>query len=1081
MVNGKIGSLNIILLFVLLIGLNVNFIGADFNESVDDILEDDVVELVEEIVDDVLIEDVLDEGEIVESVEDDLFSDDININVSDEIGEGVEVNVSEEVVGSVGVNVTGGVNENVSVNVTEDVNFSEGGVEYIDIDDLIGEVDLIENKSLKKIENSLVEDSQTRITFNASEDEEVKIEIKEIMKGDFIRVVRISSDVHFDDELRVYSDLPMPALEENIRIFWENEGVFVLEDIEYFDVDEDGLIERVSWIVPHLSTQYYNIEIIVDGNESGETINLTVSSPDNGSTVSNPIIFDINVDYKDLSKVACMLEIEGINKSLILIEGEESMDRELSSGSNNWAVECWDEDILGTSKVSTSGNFNVLNFSIDSLDEFYLINEDIVGNISYGEGIEFVGLELVNGTSSKNIDYNTTGIGSFIIDSSQISTPGIYGLVATANYNDSEINISSEFSVGSIDVSFADIEIDLGENVEIKLVINSGGFDNVNGYYFISVGDKPVGNSINSGFNVDEYINVGDFTPDKSGEFSVVVRGEINDISFNVTGSDTLTVTSGEDNETPEIKLYYPGWDEIVNDSVIEFLYDVDDNVDVANCNFKLYNATKYNNGLCGYGELIFPIDSDDRNLAFKGDLDINDDVKIKLENFDEGDYVWEVECYDGAGNHNEDYNCFSVDFDGVGVVNEGDKPEGYDREAEVENLIDSINSFLDKKDGFGAEERGALELLELDNDMNSYKKQLVQMDQDLKFNLKFMTEDKREIRVKEIYEDIDEMKENIILDISVESSYEYTKNSVDFSIEDIVSDYMNADGAKISDGTLRRLSEFNENLQGMLSTRVETWKLKIDYLDKTDDIILVSKKLDVDEDFEGKILEVIPSSVSEDVVFISDKNNVDSEIWEMELDEIEELGIVYYFEDDFDLADIEKTGTILFDYGEGSDGIGITGFFVGIGDTLNFFSFFGLTVFLFLGYLGFFIFGKIRIEKWKEDVNVDEILKLINKTRLLVRQNNIEAARDNYCKMGNLYKVLPKKCKMFFYMELGKIRLAINKKDVLNLVNEYEEAKDDFRKDDAIRIHSKIGDIYKKLPKEFQNKIYRRIVKKEI
>ena len=178
-------------------------------------------------------------------------------------------------------------------------------------------------------------------------------------------------------------------------------------------------------------------------------------------------------------------------------------------------------DLTPSSKVSTSGNFNVLNFSIDSLDEFYLINEDIVGNISYGEGIEFVGLELVNGTSSKNIDYNTTGIGSFIIDSSQISTPGIYGLVATANYNDSEINISSEFSVGSIDVSFADIEIDLGENVEIKLVINSGGFDNVNGYYFISVGDKPVGNSINSGFNVDEYINVGDFTPDKSGEIQI--------------------------------------------------------------------------------------------------------------------------------------------------------------------------------------------------------------------------------------------------------------------------------------------------------------------------------------------------------------------------------------------------------------------------------------------------------------------------------------------------------------------------------------------------------------------------------
>jgi len=50
-----------------------------------------------------------------------------------------------------------------------------------------------------------------------------------------------------------------------------------------------------------------------------------------------------------------------------------------------------------------------------------------------------------------------------------------------------------------------------------------------------------------------------------------------------------------------------------------------------------------------------------------------------------------------------------------------------------------------------------------------------------------------------------------------------------------------------------------------------------------------------------------------------------------------------------------------------------------------------------------------------------------------------------------------------------------------LNLVREYEAAKDDFRRDDAIALHSKINDIYKKLPKKFQERIYRRLVKKEV
>jgi len=179
-------------------------------------------------------------------------------------------------------------------------------------------------------------------------------------------------------------------------------------------------------------------------------------------------------------------------------------------------------------------------------------------------------------------------------------------------------------------------------------------------------------------------------------------------------------------------------------------------------------------------------------------------------------------------------------------------------------------------------------------------------------------------------------------------------------------------------------------------------------------------------------------------------------------------------------LTNIEATESILFK-DEGGDGNMMTGFFIGVGEGLSFFSFFFLVGFLFLGYVGFFIFGKVKMETWKKEPNVVRILDLISQSKMFVRENNVEAARDNYHKMGEIYKVLPEKCKPYFYKEIGRVRLVINKRDVMNLVKEYEKAKDEFRKEDAVRLHAKINDIYKKLPKKFQDKIYQRIVKREV
>jgi hypothetical protein len=341
------------------------------------------------------------------------------------------------------------------------------------------------------------------------------------------------------------------------------------------------------------------------------------------------------------------------------------------------------------------------------------------------------------------------------------------------------------------------------------------------------------------------------------------------------------------------------------------------------------------------------------------------------------------------------------------------------------------------------------------------------------------MSEDKRKIRVREIYDEIDKIRKKIILNIRVTDSYEFSKSSVDVDVTGILDDYFKAEGVSLSKGSLRQLTNFNQKLQSNLGVRVKVWKVKIDSFGKDRDIILVSKNLDFDKDFNGKILEIVGDEFGT-VNFVNNAKNIGSGIWEIDNTE---RNIVYYFssDDDFDLAKIEKVESLLFIDEAEDDDFMLTGFFIGVGDKLSFGSIFWLPFFLFVGYFGFLIFGKVRLEKWKEDSNVLKILDLLNSVESLLKKNDVEGARDVYLKMNKVYVVLPVKCKEFFYNKIARIRLAINKKDVLNLVREYEAAKDDFRKNDAMVLHSKINDIYKKLPKKFQERIYRRLVKKEV
>ncbi|MFP4523686.1 MAG: DUF2341 domain-containing protein, partial [Candidatus Woesearchaeota archaeon] len=116
--------------------------------------------------------------------------------------------------------------------------------------------------------SGVVDEGDVSLEFDGSGAEEFVVEyetpapvaVEENVSASRKRVT-VSSDFHYED-VEVSSSLPVPARRSAISVRWVEEGV-VIEDVSYHDEDGDGLVERVSWIAPHLSNQTFEIDIEV--------------------------------------------------------------------------------------------------------------------------------------------------------------------------------------------------------------------------------------------------------------------------------------------------------------------------------------------------------------------------------------------------------------------------------------------------------------------------------------------------------------------------------------------------------------------------------------------------------------------------------------------------------------------------------------------------------------------------------------------------------------------------------------------------------------------------------------------------
>ncbi|MBS3129998.1 DUF2341 domain-containing protein, partial [Candidatus Woesearchaeota archaeon] len=87
------------------------------------------------------------------------------------------------------------------------------------------------------------------------------------------KLVVISSEEHYENVL-AYTLLPTEAPLDAIQVYWVTPSGRERMDIyESYDHDDNGLVDEIEWIVPHLSNQTFEVEIIILNVQSYPVVN----------------------------------------------------------------------------------------------------------------------------------------------------------------------------------------------------------------------------------------------------------------------------------------------------------------------------------------------------------------------------------------------------------------------------------------------------------------------------------------------------------------------------------------------------------------------------------------------------------------------------------------------------------------------------------------------------------------------------------------------------------------------------------------------------------------------------------------
>jgi len=128
------------------------------------------------------------------------------------------------------------------------------------------ETTLNDTQPILVINESLAQNIE--ITINYETEAPIAIEDK---INEHTKQVKIISDTSYEDVLSYTSlnDVPQSA----IKLYWiQNNEKILFDNVDYYDDNSNGLIDRIEWVIPHLSNQTFEVTITVLNVQSYPTV-----------------------------------------------------------------------------------------------------------------------------------------------------------------------------------------------------------------------------------------------------------------------------------------------------------------------------------------------------------------------------------------------------------------------------------------------------------------------------------------------------------------------------------------------------------------------------------------------------------------------------------------------------------------------------------------------------------------------------------------------------------------------------------------------------------------------------------------
>lgn len=278
-----------------------------------------------------------------------------------------------------------------------------------------------------------------------------------------------------------------------------------------------------------------------------------------------------------------------------------------------------------------------------------------------------------------------------------------------------------------------------------------------------------------------------------------------------------------------------------------------------------------------------------------------------------------------------------------------------------------------------------------------------------------------------------------------------------------------------MSDRKIKRLGKANLEIQSRFSATAEIKEILIKYNGSERNIILVKKRFEIADETHGIVLEDLPGI--EDIVFISDVVELGDGLYEVNVGGLDDGELIYYVDGGSSINEMKDGNSILFHEFPASS-LGITGYFSFVGDIGDSSAYIVLILFVvgLVGYAGYKNAWVVQMGGWKKEENVRNVIACIRGSQSAINYGDTNRAKDHYHKIKEVFGLLPEGFRKHTYVKIEEIRVALDKAEIAELVKEYEANKRTGNGAKANALYRKIQGKYKRLPKKYQERVYRRL-----